>query len=70
MTAGELAESKQTEITIKDVDEMALQTLIGQLYLQFTLYKVLTTFELFFVEFFNEYWHLSTPVAHSVEAGQ
>lgn len=27
---GELAESKQTEITIKDVDEMALQTLIGE----------------------------------------
>ena len=26
---GELAESKQAEITIKDVDEMALQTLIG-----------------------------------------
>ena len=29
MLTGELAESKQTEITIKDVDEMALQTLIG-----------------------------------------
>lgn len=29
LLVGELAESKQTEITIKDVDEMALQTLIG-----------------------------------------
>lgn len=32
MFTGELAESKQTEVTIKDVDEMALQTLIDFCY--------------------------------------